>query len=623
MLSSRSLVLLSCLSAPTVGWAQDEPPRVALFEVIDEGSAAPHRYGWKLDPAAESTQVAGDELELSRFFPCGIALGKTAADHPYDGNCGRLGDGPAFSIYPDGLVAVARKDVANPRPDELADLRMRRIDTLGTDEGALGVPDMFMPRFGDTHPLFGPDACAIDDEDTRGVYFYASELDGGEGAPFMVITWEGMRPAGDCDGPANTFQMIVSALPTPANAGNVRPPAKVEYRYDQCGWSVPDQDLIPPVEPGAPPWMGVVGARAGMLFDSTAGADQPRAIEVLGAKEVAFGVSNNGIIAPERAYGASGDPRRVTDHCETSNLQVPARGGFSFELDVNGLPKADVDYDGVPDGHDNCLGLANPYQANVDGDVNGDACDENADGDFLDNLDDLCPRTSDDNNSDNDDDGEGDICDADDDDDGVMDEVDNCPWVVNPNQDNLDANVPGAEPDLLGDLCDPDMDGDGVPNKIDACMRLSSVTTFIPFVNDFDGDGDIVCDEDDIDAMRAIIYLMVTLNDAGWTPDGPMIEVIEYARMEAKEFGSADVAFILNWSVLTGKSLDELWAVVDDALKWKLAESQRSSLQQAVMDAYATTGSSNLMLFYDWSKSTLGLGDFMAAQGAWSEKGSN
>jgi hypothetical protein len=55
---------------------------------------------------------------------------------------------------------------------------------------------------------------------------------------------------------------------------------------------------------------------------------------------------------------------------------------------------SDQDNDGVPDISDNCPVLANPDQADWDGDGQGDACDEDDDGDTVADADDQCPETA-------------------------------------------------------------------------------------------------------------------------------------------------------------------------------------------------------------------------------------
>lgn len=50
----------------------------------------------------------------------------------------------------------------------------------------------------------------------------------------------------------------------------------------------------------------------------------------------------------------------------------------------------------------------------------------------------------------------------DEDGDGITDSLDNCPTIVNPDQNDFDC-------DLIGDVCDNDSDGDGVDNKDDLC----------------------------------------------------------------------------------------------------------------------------------------------------------
>ena len=134
----------------------------------------------------------------------------------------------------------------------------------------------------------------------------------------------------------------------------------------------------------------------------------------------------------------------------------------------------DLDGDAVSDCGDNCLGVANSDQSDVDGDDLGDACDPcddsiDPDGDGLGSACDNCPDVANADQSDVDSDGVGDACDdldgdtvvdiddncvsvantdqADGDTDGVGDVCDNCPANVNPGQEDSDL-------DGCGDACD-------------------------------------------------------------------------------------------------------------------------------------------------------------------------
>jgi hypothetical protein len=60
---------------------------------------------------------------------------------------------------------------------------------------------------------------------------------------------------------------------------------------------------------------------------------------------------------------------------------------------VQRLHYDDADRDGVLDSHDNCGGLANSDQSNMDRDGQGDVCDPDADGDGVANAVDRCPTS--------------------------------------------------------------------------------------------------------------------------------------------------------------------------------------------------------------------------------------
>lgn len=94
------------------------------------------------------------------------------------------------------------------------------------------------------------------------------------------------------------------------------------------------------------------------------------------------------------------------------------------------LPTTDADGDGVVDGSDNCPSVANPDQADLDGDGQGDACDTDIDGDGVNNAQDAFP-TNPAESVDTDGDGIGNNADTDDDNDGVPDSQDSAPLDMN------------------------------------------------------------------------------------------------------------------------------------------------------------------------------------------------
>jgi hypothetical protein len=139
----------------------------------------------------------------------------------------------------------------------------------------------------------------------------------------------------------------------------------------------------------------------------------------------------------------------------------------SFSIFALTEPDVDDDGDGVNNDEDNCPQSANDDQSDLDGDDIGDACDSDVDGDGFTDDEDTCPLWPSDNNNDLDGDGDGDICDSDDDGDGYNDENDNCPVVPNADQADFDG-------DFVGDQCDTDDDNDGVSDGNDMCQESPS-----------------------------------------------------------------------------------------------------------------------------------------------------
>ena len=194
-------------------------------------------------------------------------------------------------------------------------------------------------------------------------------------------------------------------------------------------------------------------------------------------------------------------------------------------------PIADNDNDGIANSMDNCINTPNADQANMDGDVFGDVCDN-------------CPTVQ--NNSQLDmidgGDGIGDACD-DEDSDGTVDATDNCWDIPNPGQENSDNDSHGnacdncpnhdnedqeldTDMDGVADACDNcPMDGNAEQynedndSRGDACDNCPSVLNGNQNDGDMDGVGD-ACDPRPTMPGDSILYFNGFGTDSVGVPTG-------------------------------------------------------------------------------------------------------
>jgi len=195
-------------------------------------------------------------------------------------------------------------------------------------------------------------------------------------------------------------------------------------------------------------------------------------------------------------YAISGS---VTSNSSTSISYYPnANSGYSYDGFTVNL--SDVDDDGIEDIIDNCKYTPNSNQLDFDSDSIGDVCDDDIDGDSISNSapydgtgEDKCPFEY--ANSTQDSDLDGCIDNLDQDGDGVLDRTDNCIYVQNPNQANMDG-------DAQGDACDGDIDGDNVTNVAPIHVSNGTGQDLCPYVDATGKDEDLDGCVDEVEAVE-------------------------------------------------------------------------------------------------------------------------
>ena len=204
-----------------------------------------------------------------------------------------------------------------------------------------------------------------------------------------------------------------------------------------------------------------------------------------------------GTVSSSQAIGPVDDPDLI-GYCEITvtcsfpdyeNVASQDMTVYRFMPELCGIPIIDfedLDNDGVLDNIDNCIGLYNPNQTDLNDNGIGDLCEDNfpdEDGDGVpDNIDNCLGWDNTDQ--------------FDFDQDGVGDECENCKYVQNPAQLDSDGDGMGNKCDLCPQIYadnpenDVDSDGDGSGDYCDNCPDHPNPTQED---SDFDEVGD-VCD---------------------------------------------------------------------------------------------------------------------------------
>jgi hypothetical protein len=233
----------------------------------------------------------------------------------------------------------------------------------------------------------------------------------------------------------------------------------------------------------------------------------------------------------------------IDDVTLSGTLTLPAT--LAVDTKDNSLLPGLTDPDGDGLFCDNCPSVSNPAQLDLDGDLAGDVCDADRDGDGVANGTDNCPDVFNVGQPDLDNDGLGDDCDPDLDGDSLANEVDNCPFDANVQQLDLDA-------DGVGDPCDncvavpndqTNVDGDPPGDACDNCPTLFNPSQID---RDADAEGDL-CDLND-----SLIYLTFPgadtvswqeeLGMVGWNFYSGDLEVLKSSGIYTQAPGSNPLA---------------------------------------------------------------------------------
>lgn len=149
--------------------------------------------------------------------------------------------------------------------------------------------------------------------------------------------------------------------------------------------------------------LAVAPVTAMLDLDTTvlAGADQARRVML-------YTPTTSTFLSSVVHFDTSTSPSALMEPVLNPDLFVTTDITVALLRDIGWYPDRDIDL--VPDAVDNCIGVANPDQADSDEDGLGDACDDDIDGDGVANDIDNCPKVANPDQADANHDGIGDAC---------------------------------------------------------------------------------------------------------------------------------------------------------------------------------------------------------------------